>query len=225
MNGDFKKYLIVILLSSVVSALVVLFFMERSGDHEAGGKLQTTTKTMAENRHHSVKCGNKGQRRAVRNLCTVPGSENESDAPNGEEKSNVSKMDTSLYWVSPDDRLIVSNSSKSVQKIYQTRIRDMGSRGNFATRESHDGKSTAQYGAMDGPMEPMKIRDPLNPQPGMIASAYSTKAYSTKERMDASMLQESNSMLPEMPAQKTFIDKGDKFSFNSEDDVDAVAMR
>ncbi|MBP5509700.1 MAG: hypothetical protein J6Z49_02150 [Kiritimatiellae bacterium] len=62
--------------------------------------------------------------------------------------------------------------------------------------------------------------DSVNPQPGMLFSAYNCP-----EWMGAEQLRESNSTLPERPALKTGIDKGGGFSANCATGVKAVAIR
>ena len=53
---------------------------------------------------------------------------------------------------------------------------------------------------------PVKIADPVNPQPGMIFNAYDYPDW-----MESSQLKESNSTLPKTAALKTGVDKSEKF--------------
>jgi len=67
---------------------------------------------------------------------------------------------------------------------------------------------------------PVKIADPVNPQPGMVFNAYNYPNW-----MREAELKESNSKLPKTAALKTGIDKGEKFSLEISKGVDAAAIR
>ena len=66
---------------------------------------------------------------------------------------------------------------------------------------------------------PVKIADPVNPQPGMVFNAYQ------KGSMPKDTMQESNSVLPKEAALKTGVDKGEKFSCDIAQGTNANVMR
>ena len=67
---------------------------------------------------------------------------------------------------------------------------------------------------------PVKIADPVNPQPGMIFNAYNYPDWMGKEQ-----LKESNSKLPTTAALKTGVDKGEKFGIEVAQGVNAAAIK
>lgn len=69
---------------------------------------------------------------------------------------------------------------------------------------------------------PVEIADPVNPQPGMMFSAYGPDK--TVKNNEA-WLKESNSKLPKMAAMKTGVDKSEKFSIDVASGVKALTVR
>ncbi|MBR4259120.1 MAG: hypothetical protein IKQ17_08820 [Kiritimatiellae bacterium] len=69
---------------------------------------------------------------------------------------------------------------------------------------------------------PEVVADPINPQPGMIFSAYGPDR--TVKNNEA-WLKESNSKLPKIAAMKTGVDKGEKFSIDVASGVKALTVR
>ena len=67
---------------------------------------------------------------------------------------------------------------------------------------------------------PVKIADPVNPQPGMVFNAYNYPNW-----MRDVELKDSNSKLPKTAALKTGIDAGEKFSLEISKGVNAAAIR
>ena len=67
---------------------------------------------------------------------------------------------------------------------------------------------------------PVKIADPVNPQPGMIFNAYNYPDW-----MGRDQLKDSNSNLPKTAALKNGVDKGEKFGIEISQGVKAAAVR
>jgi len=67
---------------------------------------------------------------------------------------------------------------------------------------------------------PVKIADPVNPQPGMVFNAYNYPEWMWEEQ-----LKESNSKLPTTAALKTGVDKGEKFDTEVAQGVKAAAIK
>ena len=67
---------------------------------------------------------------------------------------------------------------------------------------------------------PVKIADPVNPQPGMIFNAYNYPNWMGKDQ-----LKESNSNLPKTAALKTGVDKGEKFGVEIATGVKPAAIK
>lgn len=63
---------------------------------------------------------------------------------------------------------------------------------------------------------PVKIADPVNPQPGMVFNAYRPDRY-----MNWDSLKESITKLPSQPAVKTHVDKSENFSLDQLGDIKA----
>ena len=69
---------------------------------------------------------------------------------------------------------------------------------------------------------PVKIADPVNPQPGMVFNAYGPdNSPGTVENW----LKESNTKLPSAAAMKTGVDKSEKFSLDIANGVKALTVR
>jgi len=67
---------------------------------------------------------------------------------------------------------------------------------------------------------PVKIADPVNPQPGMVFNAYDYPNW-----LERDQLKESNSTFPKMAALKTGVDKSEKFGIEIASGVSAAAVR
>ena len=66
---------------------------------------------------------------------------------------------------------------------------------------------------------PIVIKDPINPQPGMIFNAYAFI-----DNMRESQLKESHTILPNMASKKTGVDKNEKFGYEVTDDVNSAGI-
>lgn len=202
------KYLITILLSSVVSALTVLILSEKLGQNESENKTQSDEKSPVKVCLDTKK-PRKGRR--IKEIVNPSGT-SDSDKTNGEQDSGALKRDVRVCRSTPD--ISLSDSHKTVQTFYVTRNRY--NENSSATAALTDGNRRGLIGVASA----VYISDPSNPQPGMIANAYVLE-----ENMDEDMLQKSNLELPEKTAVKTFADKGDTFSLNLTTDTDATVMR
>ena len=212
-GGMNVKYLMAILLSSVISALTVFILLGRLGQNESEGRAQPEVNSPAKARQEPKESKRGRRHREIPHS----GGTSDSDKSTGGQKSGALKQDVRIDRRLSDDSTTGSNSHKPAKTIYVTRklyrVNHIGS----ATTATSDGMHGEEQ--VVAPASVAYISDPVNPQPGMIANVYAVE-----EWMDAVMLQRSNDELPEMGAVKTFADKSEMFSLDRAADADATVM-
>ena len=206
-KSTFVKYLATILLSSAVSALMVLFLLGRLDKGKDDGKIEcheeSSYKSDAEvgshKERHSIEHDNPGWI---------------TDYTKSEHKLDYSRRGAKTEQSPFVDGAGDSNSRMILKSFYVTRKR-------YSENQSTTAESVGvDHGDSAIVMPAVPASDPYNPQPGLVACAYAIEGL-----MDADSLQRSTDELPEMVENEVFVDTSETFSPGSVKGAEAKVMR